>query len=218
MDKGDDFRKAFDFLYDLAIKGIRAPKVSKSVEELADEYTQRYGATEKAAQILIRNQIIKCGTSGFLAGLGGIFEMVITLPPNITSVLYVQLRMVACIATIAGYDPKDDTIQTFVYSCLAGSACMDILKQAGVKISEKIGINIAKKIPGEILIKINQRVGFRLITKFGEKGVINIGKMIPLLGGVVSGATDAIDTKIIGKVAIELFLTENGHGFSIDSD
>lgn len=34
--------------------------------------------------------------------------------------------------------------------------------------------NVIKKIPGAVLTKINQKVGFRLFTKMGEKGDINI--------------------------------------------
>ena len=46
---------------------------------------------------------------------------------------------------------------------------------------------LLKKIPGKALVAINQRIGYRLITKFGEKGIINLGKAIPLIGGVVGG-------------------------------
>jgi hypothetical protein len=35
-----------------------------------------------------------------------------------------------------------------------------------------------------ILKKINQKVGFRLVTKFGEKGIINLSKLIPVVGGL----------------------------------
>lgn len=45
----------------------------------------------------------------------------------------------------------------------------------GVKVAEK-GI---EKIPGKALVKINQKIGFRFITKFGEKGIVNLGKLLP---------------------------------------
>ena len=35
-----------------------------------------------------------------------------------------------------------------------------------------------QKIPGKALTKINQKIGFRFITKMGEKGIVNLGKMI----------------------------------------
>ena len=66
-----------------------------------------------------------------------------------------------------------------VYACLAGVAVNQILKKTGVKFGEKMAINLIKKIPGEVLIKINQRVGFRFLTKFGQKGLVNLGKLVP---------------------------------------
>lgn len=63
-----------------------------------------------------------------------------------------------------------------------------------------------KKIPGAALVKINQKVGFRFITKFGEKGIINLGKMLPLAGGVIGGGVDVASTSIIAKNAIRMFM------------
>ena len=57
---------------------------------------------------------------------------------------------------------------------LTGTAAADILKKNGIIIGEKITLNVIKKIPGAVLTKINQKVGFRLFTKMGEKGDINI--------------------------------------------
>ena len=47
-----------------------------------------------------------------------------------------------------------------------------------------------KKIPGKTLTKINQKVGFRFITKFGEKGIINLGKLVPGVGALIGGSMD----------------------------
>ena len=63
-----------------------------------------------------------------------------------------------------------------------------------------------KKIPGSALVKINQKVGFRFITKFGEKGIINLGKMLPLAGGLIGGGVDVASTSIIAKNAIRMFM------------
>ena len=53
---------------------------------------------------------------------------------------------------------------------------------------------------------INQKVGFRLVTKFGEKGVINLGKAIPILGGLIGGTIDAASTHSIGKISKKVFV------------
>ncbi|MGO2174028.1 MAG: EcsC family protein, partial [Staphylococcus equorum] len=73
------------------------------------------------------------GTSGFLTGLGGMITLPVALPANITSVVYVQMRMIAAIAHIRGYDLKDDEVKTLVYLCLTGQTAGDILKDVGVK-------------------------------------------------------------------------------------
>ena len=49
-------------------------------------------------------------------------------------------------------------------------------------------------------------MGFRFITKFGEKGVINLGKMVPLAGGVIGGGMDVASTTAIGHSAIKMFI------------
>ena len=44
------------------------------------------------------------------------------------------------------------------------------------------------------------------MTKFGTKGVINLGKMIPVVGAVIGGGMDFIETKIIANRAYKLFI------------
>ena len=81
-----------------------------------------------------------------------------------------------------------------------------VVKQVGIKVGVKFANAMVKKIPGQVLTKINQKVGFRLLTKFGTKGVINIGKAIPLVGGVISGGFDFAETKIIADRAYKMFI------------
>jgi hypothetical protein len=64
---------------------------------------------------------------------------------------------------------------------------------------------MVKKIPGETIKAINSKVGFRFVTKFGEKGVVNLGKVVPVLGGVIGGTLDVASTKIIGNNVYKIF-------------
>lgn len=158
---------------------------------------------------MIKYQIAKCGTSGFISGLGGALTLAVTLPANITSVLYVQLRMVAAIAYMGGFDIQSDQVQTMVYACLTGSAISDVLKETGIKVGQKIAVSSINKIPGKVLISINQKVGFRLMTKFGTKGAINLVKLVPVAGGLVGGAIDVGTTKIIADNAYNIFINKD---------
>ncbi len=191
-------------IYEKALDGV--PKVSRSVDDFANDYTSRYGEPKRAAKELVKYQILKCGTSGFVTGLGGAITLPVAIPANIGSVLYVQMRMVAAIAKIGGYDVRSDQVQTLVYMCLTGTAITDVVKQAGIQIGEKTLTATLKKMPATALTKINQRIGFRLVTKFGEKGVINLGKLIPVAGGVIGGTMDVVSTTVIAKNAINLFI------------
>ena len=193
-----------DSIYDATLKGI--PKVSESVDEIVNDYMSKHKTTQEAAKHLIRYQIAKCGTSGFITGLGGFATLPVAIPANLGSVLYVQLRMIAAIASMGGYDIRSDQVQTMAYACLTSSAMTNVLKGTGIKVGEKIAVSSIKKIPRAVLTKINQKVGFRLVTKFGEKGIVNLVKLVPVVGGVVGGTIDVASTKIISANACRLFL------------
>ncbi len=197
--------KVLEWSYNKVIQGIPG---TDSAYELADNYLSKSFDTDEAINSLINWQTSKCATSGFVTGLGGVITMPVAIPANIASVIYVQMRMIAAIAYIRGYDLKDDQVQTFVYACLTGQSAAEVVKSAGVKIGLKVGEAQVKRIPGKVLVKINQKVGFRLVTKFGQKGVINLGKMVPVLGGVIGGSFDAVSTRTIAKAAKMTFKTE----------
>jgi len=191
-------------LYIKSVDGI--PKVSLPVDDLVEDYLSKNDDVEKAVKSLINNSTVKCGTSGFLTSFGGFATMIATLPANITSVMYVQLRMCCAIAKIGGYDIHSDQVQTLIYACLTGSAATEILKSSGIKFANKFGVAMVEKIPGKALTTINRKVGFRFITKFGETGIINLGKVVPVVGGFVGGGIDAASTRIIGKNAYNIFV------------
>ena len=137
------------------------------------------------------------------------------IPANVGSVIYVQMRMIACLAYMGGYDTDSDQVQTLVYACLAGISIDQILKQAGIQFGNKFAMAMVKKIPGEVLTKINQKVGFRFVTKFGTKGIVNIGKAVPVVGGMISGGFDFVETKVIANRAYKMFI--NGD-FNVSSE
>lgn len=154
---------------------------------------------------MVNNQIAMCTTSGFLTSLGGLITLPVALPANLATVWYMQIRMIGAIAVMYGFDPFDDSVRTLVYLCLTGTSISKICRDAGVQFGNKLTLAIVKKIPGAMLTKINQAVGFRFITKAGSKGIINITKMVPIVGGVIGGAFDFAGTKIIADKAIKVF-------------
>ena len=76
-----------------------------------------------------------------------------------------------------------------------------------VKAANKAALAGLKKLPGKVLVAINQKLGFRFITKFGQKGIINLGKGIPCVGGILNGGINLAETRHIAKDAVKAFLT-----------
>lgn len=193
--------QTLDWAYDKTLSGIPG---QKGIYELVDDYLSK-NDKETAIKKLISFQTAKSATSGFITGFGGVITMPLTIPANIASVILVQMRMIAAIALIRGYDLKNDQVQTFVFATLAGISVVEITKKTGVLIGNKILLGTVSRIPGKTLTKINQAVGFRLVTKFGTKGAINLGKAVPVAGAFVGGAFDTVTTKTIGKLAQKTF-------------
>ena len=189
--------------YEKAIQGLPG---MESAEELAKRYLEKYDTVDEAIDTFINWQCAKCATSGFITGLGGLLTLPVAIPANISSVIIVQIRMIATIAKMRGYNLKDDQVKTLVFVALTGQAATDILKQAGITIGSKVGINLIKKMPMKVIYQINKKVGFRLVTKFGQKGIINLGKLVPIVGGVIGGTVDTVGTLTVGKTAKKLFI------------
>lgn len=198
-------QQALDWAYEKAVDGVPGLGTAR---ELAEEYASQSGTPIDQANSLIRWQIAKCATSGFITGLGGIITLPIAVPANIASVLYVQIRMIAAIAHLGGHDLRDDRVKTMVYMSLCGSASLDILKDVGIKIGTKLSQRMIQSISKEVIFAINKAVGFRLLTKFGTTGVINLGKAVPFVGGIIGGTLDGVSTNTIGNIARDLFIPE----------
>lgn len=194
-----------EWSYEKAVNGVAG---LDSASELAQSYIKSNTSCNDQANSLIRWQNTKAGTSGFLTGLGGIITMPVTIPANVASVIFVQMRMIAAIAHIGGHDIKDDRVKALVYACLTGNAAKDILKDIGIVAGTKLTTSAIKNISGKTIVAINQKVGFRLVTKFGEKGVINLGKAVPFVGGIIGATFDSVATNAIGNIARDTFITE----------
>lgn len=199
----ETIRKALDWSYDKAVNGVAG---LDSAQELAESYLKKHANVDDAIKSLVRWQITKATTSGFLTGLPGVFAIPVTLPANITSVLYIQIRMIAAIAYMKGNDIKSDQVKTLVYACLVGNGAIELLKGAGITIGKKLTQQFIKNISTQVIKEINKKVGFRLLTKFGEKGVVNLGKLIPVLSGIFGGTVDAVTTRGIAKISQKVFL------------
>ena len=193
-----------DKVYEYAINGI--PRFDKSLDSVVNSYVTKARTTDEAINNFVRNQKIKCGTTGFVTGLGGLLTLPFTIPADVASSLYIEMRMIAGIAMIRGYNIYDDQVKTLIYLCLVGNAIGDVVKQVGIKVGEKLVVKkLLPKLTREVINKINRSVAFRLITRGGSKGLLNIGKMVPIIGGFIGGAWNVAEVTIFAKHAMKVF-------------
>lgn len=131
--------------------------------------------------------------------------MPVTLPASLGGLYVIATRMTAAIAHLRGYDVSTDEVRSAVLVCLLGSAGATTLKRAGVEIGKKSTAAAIQKVPGRVLIEINKKVGYRLVTKAGEKGVMNLTKLVPLVGGPIGATADVVTCRAIAGYARATF-------------
>lgn len=188
-----------DAVLDLGING-KGP--FKSAEAIAQEcLSHAENDIEQAIKRVIATHTRLVGISGAANGLGGFAAMPFTVPTDITVFYSQAARMVATIAILRGYDANSDEVKSMVAVSLIGVVGTEALAKAGVEIAGKAGVAALKKLPGSVLIKINKAVGFRLLTKFGEKGVVNLVKVIPVVASGVGASLNIAGMKTIAGYA-----------------
>lgn len=205
LEKGSKMLKVMDWAFDKATGDI--PGLGSS-SDMAKKYLDKYGSVNAAVDHLVKWQITSSATTGFATSFGGLPTMAITLPANIAGVMGIQLRMIGAIAELGGFHEQTEEKKTGMYLCLLGSQAGNTLSKTTGQFAIKFSTAALRKLPGSVLTKINQAVGFRLFTKFGQKGLVNIHKAIPVVGGVVGGSIDALSTYSIAKAAKALFLND----------
>lgn len=190
----------------IANAGINGLGVLPSAEKVATDYLAKADTIEDAIDSLIAWRTAHAAGTGFVTGLGGIAAMPITIPAGLAASYALGANTAAAIAYLRGYDLQSEQVKTLVLLCLIGEAGEEILKTAGIAAGTKLCQSLIKQIPGKVLIEINKKVGFRLVTKAGEKGVINLMKMVPLAGGIVGGAFDSLFVNSCGQTAKKVFI------------
>jgi hypothetical protein len=194
---------AMHWAYDHAKSAI--PGIG-SAEDLAESHLTRCGGSrERAVDSIVAWQVGYAGAAGFVSNLGGVMTLPVAIPANLASVLLIQLRMIAAIAHVRGYKISDERVRTLAFLCLAGSGAANIMEEFSVKLGTTLTSRLIMRIPAAALTRINQAVGFRLVTRAGAAGLVNLTKIVPFIGGIVGGGFDAVVTRGIATVAKETF-------------
>ena len=196
--------------------GIGGGGPLKGAVVVAEEHLAAAGGDrQEAERRLVTTHVRLASGSGFVTGLGGIATLPVTVPAAMAGLYVIATRMVAGIAHLRGYDVDTEEVHSAILVSLLGSAGAATLKRAGVEVGKKSTAAALKKLPGRVLIELNKKVGYRLVTKAGEKGVVNLSKLVPLVGGPIGAAVDGVSCKSIATYAMRTFEPVGGVEFSV---
>lgn len=205
-----DALRLAEWLTERSIAGVSP---LSSAPDLAARYRidAGYPSDDRRVDALIRWETTKNFTAGFLTGLGGVLTLPIALPGSVAASWLIQARMAAAIACIYGHDPRSDRVRTVVLLALVGDAgAARLLKGAGIAMGRRAVMAAVERVGGRTLTELNRGVGAQLISKTGASGTKGMSKLVPIAGGVVSGAFDAVSCQVVGRTAKRLFRPSDG--------
>lgn len=198
----EDDNNPLDWIVKTAIEGFG---ILPPAEQVAENHRNKCKTTEDAINSVIAWRTAYAAGTGFVTGLGGLATLPVAIPTSMAASYILAASTAATVAKLRGYDIRSDQVRTMIMLCLLGQASEEVLRQVGIQISRKSFEQLIKRIPGEVLKKINQKVCYRLVTKMGEKGVINLIKLVPIAGGVVGAGFDATFVNLCGNTAKNIF-------------
>ena len=189
---------------ELGIRG--AGPLSTAVESAEHHLMTAGGDREHAIRRLVATHVRLAAASGFVTGLGGFATLPVTVPASMAGLYIIATRMTAGIAHLRGYDVDTDEVRSAILVSLLGSAGAAVVRNTGVEIGQRSTAAALEKLPSWTLGELNKRVGHRLVGKAGEKGVVNLTKLVPLVGGPIGAAVDGVSAKTIAGYAMRTFV------------
>ena len=142
--------------------------------------------------------------------MGGFVSLPVAIPANLASALYIQVRMIAAIAHLRGHDIRTPQVRGLVLACLTGSKAADTLKNAGARLGVRMTRDIAGWVSPALLKKAERVAGVSATALAGGGHVAKMGRLVPVIGGVVAGGVDAAMTQLVGRAADRVFRSTPG--------
>jgi hypothetical protein len=187
-------------IVEVAIDGTgRVPGARAS----AAKHLERSGGSIDDAIESIIDSHVRLGTAqGFVTNLGGLAAAAFTVPANIAGAAVVQVRMVAAIAHLRGYDLNDRRVRTALVMCLLGGEQIGRRVASGRLPTTPMAIATAPVFDPQLDAEVSEVAFTDLLTRIGGKHLpLIMARKIPLVGGGVGAVLDGVATYQIGQFA-----------------
>jgi uncharacterized protein (DUF697 family) len=185
---------------ELGIDGVG--KLPGAKASAARQLQRNGGSVDGAIESLIEFHVRLASAQGFVTNLGGVIVMPVTVPANLAGVAVVQVRMVAAIAHLRGYDLNDNRVRTALVMCLLGGEQVVKLIKEGKLPTSPMAIATAPVFDPELDAQVAEAVVEDLAERIGGKNLaLVLTKRVPLVGGGLGALVDGFATRQVGKYA-----------------
>ena len=212
MPDGESESRALQLVNKILAIGVEGLGPYKSATAVAEEALNHHTDPEIAIQRLVATHRRWVTGTGFITGVGGLSLLPVSVPTDITTFYALCARMSAATAVIRGYNVHSEEVRSAVLISLLGASAAGAVGGIGVQLGTKTTAAMLNKVPGHVLIEINKKVGFRLLTKAGSKGAINLIKLVPVVGGGVGAGVNALAINRIARYSDRIFIPLDSAG------
>jgi len=191
---------ALRHVLELAIDGYGRLPGAKAAA--ARQLQRTGGSVDGAIAGIIDVHVRLASAQGFLTNLGGVAAMPVTVPANLAGLAVVQVRMVAAIAHLRGYDLDDNRVRTALVMCLLGGEEVAKHIAEGTLPTSPMAVATAPMFDPELDRQVAEEVVGDLAARIGGKNMaLLVTKRVPLLGGGIGAVMDGLATHQIGRYA-----------------
>jgi hypothetical protein len=152
---------------------------------------------------------------GVIPGLGTAAQASVegaAIATDLGYMLRCMAGMVIGIGCIYERDTSAPFNQEFVRVLGLWCGVLNLVKGSTARVAKKAATAAFKKVPGEVFMRINRRVGTTIVTKYGTKrGGIAIGRLVPFgVGAIVGGSFNLATMKGFKRGAVRYYKSDDG--------
>lgn len=181
-----------------AIHGVGPlPPAASAAQKQLDEQD---GMVDQAVQEIIENHVSLAAAQGFVTNLGGLATAAFAIPANIAGLAVLQVRMVAAIAHLRGYDLADPRVRNAILLCALGEDTVrGLIKKRKVPGAPMLIATAPAHDPELDTLMASEFTSALVGRVMGRRAASTVVRRVPVAGGVWGAGTDAYATWQIGK-------------------
>lgn len=188
--------------------GVSQEEVKRYISNMRFKHPDM--SNTQLAKLVVRRKSFKTGIIGGITGIGGMITLPVTIPANVLATWKISFSMIIAVAEVFGYTSDPTELKTDLYLIIAGDAAKEVLKQAGIKVGEKLTKKALQKyLTRDLFQRVITILGKRIALKSLESTTSKFIKYVPLIGIPIGFSVDYGATRLLGSQAIKYYSKED---------